>query len=212
MGKLCYFFVVMMSMRLFGNLAITDIAYDKVNDELVVNTEFPGKCLEHELNLVRSKARGAKNYFRLSMTNSTNDPCNAIVRKQGRFSLADITDRPAEILISAQVDGSKPHFMTIPPHAMAPIVKVRNHNNGSLVFSLRARGPFLPERFYLDMSCNSGNGSACAGIVRDRYAARYNAEPIETRDIVLVPMNIPRPQTLVFTYDDSRRTMRIFLP
>ena len=210
MGQHLLFFVLILSSQVFADLAIKKLVYDEVTDELVVSAQFPGKCLVHELKLMRGKTRGKKNYFRLAITNNNNDPCNALNEKTERFSLKEITDRPAELLVSAQQDGSKPHYLTIPPHPQATIMSVGNLNNGSLVFSLHVRGPTTADRFYVDVDCSNANGSHCDGIVRDTRGHAYPHEPVQTKEIVLKP-NFSRSQNLVFSLGDRRGAVRILV-
>jgi hypothetical protein len=44
----------------FAQLTIKKLSYDREQDLLIVDTSFPGKCLEHELSLELTKKPRAK--------------------------------------------------------------------------------------------------------------------------------------------------------
>lgn len=169
---------LLLATNIFAELAIVDLKYDKVTDDLVIHTKFPGKCLPHELSLRKVRHSGHQTRFLLSVTNDDKDPCSGINEKIGRFPMDEILVRPAQIFVSTNADGSKPHVLKLPVYPEAHINKVEHLGTARpLRVTLTAGGQVTRDRFYLDTGdrCFGSYAPTCDAFIRDK-AGYYNHE------------------------------------
>ncbi len=170
-----------------AELTIHKLSYDSKQDLLVIDTSYPGKCLEHEFSLDLQKKEGKSFRFHLKLSNGDGqDPCNGIVNKSPTFSMAEIK-RPAEILVSAAEDGNKPRLLILPVHIQVDIIHAQLIN-GLLEVSLKTEGPITPDRFYLSLDPRCENQASCEAYVHDKKS--NDASPKEKSKIKKVKLSV----------------------
>lgn len=208
MSRLFPFFVlVLFAQGVLAELTIKNLRFEPNTDELIIDVSFQGKCLPHQLMLHHLESREGTHRYFLALSNDGKDPCNGEVKKSQSFPLTDI-QRPAEILVSTQADGSRPFAIRIGTHAKAQILGAQ-FIDGMLEARILASGGISQDRFYLDLDQNCVNNSSCEAFIRDKRPS-HDAKK-QSHTIRLSLEKLKRPITLSFK-TTHERTVRLHIP
>jgi hypothetical protein len=105
--------------------------------------------------------------FQLKLTNNDGqDLCNGLAEKSATFSMAELK-RPAEVLVSTEVDGKKPHAIYLPLHDKAQLSNAQ-FINGLLEIEIIAMGKISSDRFYLSLNPKCETRARCDIYVHDK--------------------------------------------
>lgn len=199
--------LALLAQGVLAELTIKKLCYEPQSDELIIDVAFLGKCLPHELSLHRLESRENTHRYFLNLSNDGKDPCNGETIKSQGFSMADIIQRPADILVSTQSDGSKPFAIKIGTHPKAEVIGIQLVD-GMLEARIQTSGTISHDRFYLDLDSNCMSNSSCEAFIRDKKPSHEGKK--QSHSIRLFPEKLNK-LTLSFKIRNEQ-IIRVHIP